>query len=94
MTESGAADVPTVAPLVVNGFTVLLRTLTSERLAALLVWRRAHRGDVAGLMFRLIAASVVDADSNPRFTVEDATRLPMPITCELADAIVTRNKMW
>jgi hypothetical protein len=93
MERDGAPSIPVTAPFVVNGITVLLRTLTAERRVALAQWRRKHPTDRTGFGWRVIAASVVNDADEELLTVEQVGALDMRVVEALGNEIVKRNHM-
>lgn len=71
MQKHGAEDAPSVARVVVGGEEFFLRSLSAERWAALLVFRRRNRDDTFGMYARLLIASVVGPDDEPVYTDAD-----------------------
>ena len=96
MEECGAPQVPEVSRVVVRGGSLLLRSLTAERIAAIWAWRRANRTDTAGLYARLIVPSLADASGEPLLSAADIPSVetwPAVQLEAIADAIIRHNHM-
>ncbi|MBP3959586.1 hypothetical protein J8F10_30445 [Gemmata sp. G18] len=93
MSETGAPDVPVIAPFRVTGVTIHLRTFTAERLAALLMFRRNNPHDPVQYFCRLIAASVVDAAGTEMFSPTEAADLEPAVATSILTEVIKRNRM-